>query len=161
VLLKKWTCCRIWWRKEPCAHAFCTIGLCVWHADKWRKSAFQILVAPRMQKMPKNARMKLGVSFLHRPTNALGMVSGIGMTLWTRLQHVLGFWFIVVFVFFVAAAAVVTPVHSALLLRHARGPPDPPPFCDGCNQKFSVRHHALECKKTVSSSHVTMRSETN
>jgi hypothetical protein len=36
---------------------------------------------------------------------------------------------------------------DALLLRHARGPPCLPPFCDGCNQeKFSVRH-ALECKK--------------
>jgi hypothetical protein len=31
---------------------------------------------------------------------------------------------------------------DALLLQHARGPPDLPPFCDGCNQKFSI-----ECKK--------------
>jgi hypothetical protein len=28
---------------------------------------------------------------------------------------------------------------DALLLRHARGPPGPPPLCDGCNQKFSAR----------------------
>jgi hypothetical protein len=28
----------------------------------------------------------------------------------------------------------------------ARGPPDPPTWFDGCNQKLSVRH-ALECKK--------------
>jgi hypothetical protein len=40
---------------------------------------------------------------------------------------------------------------DAPLLRSARGPPDSPPFCDGCNQKFSVRH-ALEGKKGVSSS---------
>jgi hypothetical protein len=36
---------------------------------------------------------------------------------------------------------------DALLLWYAtRGPPDLPPFCDGCNQKCSVCH-ALECKK--------------
>jgi hypothetical protein len=35
---------------------------------------------------------------------------------------------------------------DAPLLRHARGPPDLPPFCGGCNQKFSICH-ALECKK--------------
>jgi hypothetical protein len=35
---------------------------------------------------------------------------------------------------------------DALLLQCARGPPDLPSFCDGCNQKFSVRH-ALERKK--------------
>ena len=35
---------------------------------------------------------------------------------------------------------------DALNLRHARTPPGLQPSCDGCNQKFSVRH-ALECKK--------------
>ena len=34
---------------------------------------------------------------------------------------------------------------DALLLRYARSPPDLPSHCDGCLQKFSVRH-ALECK---------------
>jgi hypothetical protein len=38
-------------------------------------------------------------------------------------------------------------IRDAPLLRYAGGPLDLlPPFCDGCNQKFSVRH-ALECKK--------------
>jgi hypothetical protein len=35
---------------------------------------------------------------------------------------------------------------DALLLRYARCPPDLPTQCDGCQQKFSVRH-ALECKR--------------
>jgi hypothetical protein len=50
--------------------------------------------------------------------------------------------------------------YDALLLRHARGPPDLPPFCDGCNQKFSMRH-ALECKKggLVISRHDEIRDE--
>jgi hypothetical protein len=49
---------------------------------------------------------------------------------------------------------------DALLLRHARGPPDLPPSCDGCNQKFSIRH-ALECKKggLVISRHNEIRDE--
>jgi hypothetical protein len=34
---------------------------------------------------------------------------------------------------------------DALLLRYARSPPDLPSQCDGCLQKFSIRH-ALECK---------------
>jgi hypothetical protein len=50
----------------------------------------------------------------------------------------------------------------ALLLRHARGPPDLPPFCDGCKQKFSMRH-ALECKKgglaVISRHHSEIRDE--
>jgi hypothetical protein len=37
-------------------------------------------------------------------------------------------------------------LRDALLLRHARCPPDLPIQCDGCQQKFSVRH-ALECKR--------------
>jgi hypothetical protein len=49
---------------------------------------------------------------------------------------------------------------DALLLRYARGPPDLPSTCDGCNQKFSVRH-ALECKKggLVISRHNEIRDE--
>jgi hypothetical protein len=35
---------------------------------------------------------------------------------------------------------------DALLLRYARCPPDLPIQCDGCQQKFRVRH-ALECKR--------------
>ena len=31
-------------------------------------------------------------------------------------------------------------------------------FCDGCDEKFSVRH-ALECQKVVSSSHITTSNE--
>lgn len=35
---------------------------------------------------------------------------------------------------------------DSLLLHYARSPGDLPSHCDGCGQKFSVRH-ALECKK--------------
>ncbi len=49
---------------------------------------------------------------------------------------------------------------DALLLRYARCPPDLPIQCDGCQQKFSVRH-ALECKRggLVISRHNEIRDE--
>jgi hypothetical protein len=49
---------------------------------------------------------------------------------------------------------------KALLLRCARGPPNLPPFCDGCDQKHCARH-ALECKKggLVISRHNEIREE--
>jgi hypothetical protein len=49
---------------------------------------------------------------------------------------------------------------DALLLRYTRCPPDLPIQCDGCQQKFSVRH-ALECKRggLVISRHNKIRDE--
>jgi hypothetical protein len=49
---------------------------------------------------------------------------------------------------------------DALLLRYARCPPDLPIQCNGCQQKFSVRH-ALECKRggLVISRHNEIRDE--
>jgi hypothetical protein len=49
---------------------------------------------------------------------------------------------------------------DALLLRYTRCPPDLPPQCDGCLQKFSIVH-ALECKTggLVISSHNEIRDE--
>jgi hypothetical protein len=49
---------------------------------------------------------------------------------------------------------------DALLLRYARSPPDLPSHCDGCLQKFSIRH-ALECKTggLVISRHNEIRDE--
>jgi hypothetical protein len=49
---------------------------------------------------------------------------------------------------------------DALLLQYARCPPDLPIQCDGCQQKFSVRH-ALECKRggLVISRHNEIRDE--
>jgi hypothetical protein len=53
-----------------------------------------------------------------------------------------------------------TEFRDALLLRYARYPPDLPSHCDGCLQKFSVRH-ALECKtgNLVISRHNKIRDE--
>jgi predicted transcriptional regulator len=49
---------------------------------------------------------------------------------------------------------------DAFLLRYGRCPGDLPPHCDGCGQKFNVRH-ALECKKggNVISRHNEIRDE--
>jgi hypothetical protein len=49
---------------------------------------------------------------------------------------------------------------DALLLWYARCPPDLPIQCDGCQQKYSVRH-ALECKRggLVVSQHNEIRDE--
>jgi hypothetical protein len=49
---------------------------------------------------------------------------------------------------------------DSILLRYARTPADLPTHCDGCDQKFSVRH-ALECKKggLVISRHNEIRDE--
>jgi hypothetical protein len=49
---------------------------------------------------------------------------------------------------------------NSVLLRYARTPADLPTHCDGCDQKFSVRH-ALECKKggLVISCHNEIRDE--
>ena len=53
-----------------------------------------------------------------------------------------------------------TEFRDALLLRYARCPPDLPSHCNGCLQKFSVRH-ALECKTggLVISRHNEIRDE--
>jgi hypothetical protein len=49
---------------------------------------------------------------------------------------------------------------DALLLQHARGPSHLPPFCDSCNQKFSVCH-ALWCNRggLIISRHNEIRDE--